>query len=485
MSRLPPRDNMPRRLAYADRWVWELTQTVDDYSCHTRLSESDETKLFSALLTGADLAYPEESHRLMRLMWQLLECQKRPRPRLPDMVTLDSEGNLRICMSGKIYIYQGCGCGCGDDTSGGSANTETGGTVAFPATLPPADCYASSAVEYLLDRAEAFHLRALQVATLGWDAVLGNWDEAIDTAALLAGILSNRVDLDSYREISQAFITNAFNDPAFIGRMQSAWDYEGQVSRTQLREWVDAAPFLAINGAPIQSWLWQWVNFSIIPRYNNRLAAIAESCLSGTSVPGPVTEVDPLAIVDEFVGATHTYRLRKIGQLEQKFFGEAAFGGGYNGTITLNGMGPVASEQIVGSMGLIELKPPFIAEGEDDGPWPNTTQLKQVSLGAFDAGDVGRAFALLSYTGGDLGDIASTRRLELRYNSATDPEIGSLMSSFEYDNTTPTVINADIPGAAWSSAGDGLFDGSVGVTRLLNNNTIIAGWWLITKVPNP
>lgn len=306
---------MPRRLAYADRWVWNLTQSVEKYPCGTALTDDDELKLFSALLTGADLAYPEESHRLMWLMWQLLECASKPRPRLPDSVTINASGELEICDDMVVInVYEGCGCGCGgNDGTQQHIGGDGPGTVAFPDPgVVPANCYAQKATDYLLGRAKDFYKLLLDINRLGWDAVLGEVDEFVDAALLLTQIVTGRVDLNSVSEIGEATIDAAFADVNLRNNLIDAWEYQGNVSRGQLREWINKAPFIVQSVVPIRSWLEQWTYVSVIPNYNNRLAALAASCASGVDVPQPSVTVDPQVPIASLTDGTTEWRLYQL-----------------------------------------------------------------------------------------------------------------------------------------------------------------------------
>lgn len=84
----------PRRLAFKDRSVWELEQVVsaifDDCDGFTNrfvfpdmttrvplvleLSQEEWTTLYSAILTGADLSYPNSSHDVENLFLQSVNC---------------------------------------------------------------------------------------------------------------------------------------------------------------------------------------------------------------------------------------------------------------------------------------------------------------------------------------------------------------------------------------------------------------------------
>lgn len=85
----------PRQLAFKDRSVWELEQTVlarfDEYNDFVDryvfpdlttpqplvlyLSQQEFTKLYSAVLTGADLTYPNQSHDVEYLFLQMIGMQ--------------------------------------------------------------------------------------------------------------------------------------------------------------------------------------------------------------------------------------------------------------------------------------------------------------------------------------------------------------------------------------------------------------------------
>ena len=82
----------PRKLSFRDRFIWELEQTVlarfDTFDDFTErfvfpdlttqvplvlyLSQEEFTKLYSAVLTGADLTYPDQSHDIEYLYLQMV-----------------------------------------------------------------------------------------------------------------------------------------------------------------------------------------------------------------------------------------------------------------------------------------------------------------------------------------------------------------------------------------------------------------------------
>jgi len=95
---------LPRKLAYRDRYVRLLTQTMSGGSSVlppfqfpasgagefiVSLTEAEWVKLFSAVMTGADLSYPDESHEVV---WSLLRNLEYPVPNIG--FGFDSEVNL-------------------------------------------------------------------------------------------------------------------------------------------------------------------------------------------------------------------------------------------------------------------------------------------------------------------------------------------------------------------------------------------------------
>lgn len=221
-----------------------------------------------------------------------------PRPQLPEGVTIDDEGNLRVCADMVNVYISDCGCGCNcccgagaTGSAGTTGATETGtGTsaVTFPNADVPLNCYAQKAADYLLDRARDFHLLMLDIALVGFDNVSGPIDEFVDAALLAVGLLTGNVDANSVREFTTANIEDAFNDATLRANMQKAWadlGYTNSVSRQQLAEWASRAPIL-IGGAPVRSWMQQWVYGSVIPAYNQTLARLATECTTGDTIAG-------------------------------------------------------------------------------------------------------------------------------------------------------------------------------------------------------
>lgn len=82
--------SLVRRLAYRDRYVWELSQTISGGSSElppvqfvpdvstpflVSWTQNQWEQVFSALMNGADLTYPEQSHEVV---WHLLKMVEYP-----------------------------------------------------------------------------------------------------------------------------------------------------------------------------------------------------------------------------------------------------------------------------------------------------------------------------------------------------------------------------------------------------------------------
>lgn len=80
---------LPRKLAYKDKFVFKLVQEIDDDCAGNEIVFPDNetpikfivemnlleaTKLLSALMTGADLSYPNEAHDVVWIWLRQLEC---------------------------------------------------------------------------------------------------------------------------------------------------------------------------------------------------------------------------------------------------------------------------------------------------------------------------------------------------------------------------------------------------------------------------
>lgn len=82
--------SLPRKLAFKDKFVYRLIQEIDETLCSgdpiqfpddttpikfvVELSQNEFTKLYAAVLTGADLSYPDEAHDVSWILLRQLEC---------------------------------------------------------------------------------------------------------------------------------------------------------------------------------------------------------------------------------------------------------------------------------------------------------------------------------------------------------------------------------------------------------------------------
>lgn len=106
-----------RLLAYKDAFVWELVQTIQDDSCIGESVPLDNdynlitlemnaamwTKLFSSVLTGSDLVYPNESHEILWAWLKGVECSMSFCARMIDCFQNDQD--VRIAMI-QALIYE-------------------------------------------------------------------------------------------------------------------------------------------------------------------------------------------------------------------------------------------------------------------------------------------------------------------------------------------------------------------------------------------
>jgi len=92
-----------RRLAFKDRFVWELQQEIEGYSCEGSpqlldtgsniitldLTSEQWTKIYSSILTGSDLIYPYDSHAVMWSWLKGVECAMTFCERMIECMTND------------------------------------------------------------------------------------------------------------------------------------------------------------------------------------------------------------------------------------------------------------------------------------------------------------------------------------------------------------------------------------------------------------
>jgi len=336
---------MPRRLGYADRWVWELTQTIEPYDCQTGLSDDDALKLFSALMTGADLAYPEQSHRLMWLMWQLLDCDLLGESENTEVIrgivryihtyhqeTIEDELKmLKIeYISGQPYLEMDCGCGerkyfslsetpIDPDTGAPAGNDAIPPGIDIPSNgfrlpdgtfRPEGQCYLNKVRTRITARLIAYVDAVFRFLPLGLPA-LNPLEGVSDLFAIARQATGGNAELTAVLQagtVTAQEVKNLITAQQYQDRLGAAIEKRAgsALSRNDLRAIViDAQGVLYGVDKYLQTITGTWAETVNLQRLNEELAVEAASCESGVS--------DPLPFVSfEFVGGTRIYRVTSV-----------------------------------------------------------------------------------------------------------------------------------------------------------------------------
>lgn len=287
-------------LAYRNRFVEELTQelstnceefdiwrTLGDNKQNITLNlTSDEfTELLSAVMTGADLIYPEKSHQIVWHLLAAVSCVKGFSPSgggggnetadqgatLADIdrfFDLLEELDMKYSINGKIYevVLPLVECGCGDGTGAGTGadNLPPGGTPGGDYGDFSTLCdFVTTVVPYINGRVDNM-VNSLQNSTFAADFLAGAFDELP-----IINDLKNSLR-DSLQEIETELI-----DPDWVrrSRIEAARifnDPPGQLSRSDLRSWVRKLPLL-FEGAPMQSAYELWSLVANIAALNEQI----------------------------------------------------------------------------------------------------------------------------------------------------------------------------------------------------------------------
>lgn len=318
---------LDRWLAYRDRYVYQLTQTIEDDLCTPALREpmrlkdsvneinlrvtADEfTKMFSALMAGADLLYPYEAHQIVWLLWRALECPVIP---VSSLYCEESDDEMAcktlpiVRIGGIPYLTEDCGC---DGTNfyqlipavvgpngfpqpalgGGSDSWIWEGNTPVPTSA--ASCYQQKAAAYLIGRAQAFTVAIAQFAVEGYDA-LSIFDEIFNVGTWAAALLAG-TEFQDIEDLAQASIEAAFADAAFIATMETAWNATlTNVTREDIRAWGKNAPMF-VGLLPMRSQISDsWPNYLNMNVINDDLVVLRAECASGNLVAtDPVTGYD-------------------------------------------------------------------------------------------------------------------------------------------------------------------------------------------------
>lgn len=326
---------LDRWLAYRDRYVWQLTQTINDDCVQDNpvvlsdeptkitleLTETEFTKMFSALMTGADLIYPYEAHDITWLLWRAVECHQEPETVTEIIETvrnimsesgadcaieeIEQQMALQIqTIDGIDYLVENC---CGGATrffaltqvaidgtgtpispvnSGIGIGADSGDNGAWDfggITGNPQDCYAETATNYLMSRAIEFAHAVIDFASIGLDA-LTNLDEYVEVAALVSKLLFGTGDIPAIQALTKSAVSDALTDSATVTPLAAAWNYTGRITKGDLREWANNAPWV-VDSVPVRMILHEWITDSWLIGISKDLAQLAAECESGNVTP--------------------------------------------------------------------------------------------------------------------------------------------------------------------------------------------------------
>ena len=220
-----------------------------------------------------------------------------------------------IKIGGIAYLTNNCGCGDTElyrlspasvevDSKSGNASVLSAASSEKTGKIPNVsqdnfDCFAAKVVPYLLGRALEFAGVLETIIEEGVTALSGSVGDWLDIGGVVQLVLLGGAS-DFYELISgysMSDVENAYNDSAFQATMLDAWVASGDISRADLREWVEAAPLyvplgdmpegvVPINGWKMRQALKQWVNFSLLSGLADDIQEMAAECESGATIEG-------------------------------------------------------------------------------------------------------------------------------------------------------------------------------------------------------
>lgn len=307
----------PRRLriSYRNRFVERLTQTIESTNCTDagrilkpgknrltlELTAAEWTRLFSAVMAGADLIYPEQSHDVTWLLWQAL-CRP-PEPlnedtsginqqmnaggaTFDDLVDLMRELDVKFQLpDGSLYepAIPLVPCGCGSD----SGESENGALAGIPGATSgtgfdgdtPTLCdliaggfatYVAERMDDILGRIQQRIFVAEQVLSLFDPPLANSWiDQVRDNASAIELQLTDPTFLDTLNQI----FANILNDPV-----------APPLRRVDLLNIARRIP-LVQEGAPMQSIGWLWAASENLSSLNTALPSFVGQGDSAVCAP--------------------------------------------------------------------------------------------------------------------------------------------------------------------------------------------------------
>lgn len=143
-------------------------------------------------------------------------------------------------------------------------------------------CYGDGATAYILERVIEFGHALVDWSFLGADVFGGNFDEILNVVTLVGDLLFGTTTLSEIQALTKSEITTALQSTAVVNALSAAWVYDTSVSRGDLREWANSAPYL--NGTtPVRLIVQAWVDYSLMIGLNRNLEDIAAQCQSGNA----------------------------------------------------------------------------------------------------------------------------------------------------------------------------------------------------------
>lgn len=336
-----------RGLRFPNRHPLSSTSTVDDDSLQNpqlswltddpaqrvnvvlNLSLDEFVAIASAIDAGRDIAYGEASEAIWWLWTRAFavgsqatgEQQIESDPPVfayggyqaicdvfDDIDSDDCEDDMAclkpVKMNGKWYLPVDCGCAdsifiplsdaVSVDANGDPIAVDDGGSVDFGFSVGSGNlsCYQADATDYLLDRAIAFAHAVIDFTAnvLDWATPL---DETVESVALASDIFFGTGDLPEIGTLTKDAVTAAMKNTAVGTPLAAAWNFTGNVTKANLRTWVQNAPYLQ-GVIPVRLILDNWIDGSLLLGLNNGLKLIAASCESGTIIPDGFPSVETL-----------------------------------------------------------------------------------------------------------------------------------------------------------------------------------------------
>lgn len=290
------------RIAYRNRYVNYLTQELfsdcssqeplklssDKARVTLELTQTEFTQLFSAVLTGADILYPETAHQVSWLLWGAVECPPEPEPEpatysgaadqggqgygggtFDDLLDLLMELDVKFQMpDGSLYepAIPLVPCGCGDsvtDTRTPTPNIPgaTSGSAGYGDFTTLCD-FSTTVIPWILDSVDdvmgrigsgAFFTQGFLILNEALQTLVQDLRDSVND------IENELIDPD-FIELAKKKAIEAFNDPVT------------ELNRADLRAFARSMP-LVFEGAPMWSAFVIWSEVANLEALNAQIKA--------------------------------------------------------------------------------------------------------------------------------------------------------------------------------------------------------------------